>query len=528
MMKKEGSITVFSALSFMLIASFLFALLEAGRMYQLKTYARMRSELAIESVCAEYQPGLWQDYRILCLDGSYGGKTFSMDYVTGVLGARIRTNLEQEGAGSRILGLKLDMASPKDYQLLTDGDGSVFLSCISEYMKKNLPAETAKILYNKYKEGEAMENSQQTEQSVENAQTAIEEAKKAKAQTSDEAAGNQSGTTGDGTAVGGTAGDGIGNTTAGGSQNTEEVMQAGGEQTVEEVKENPLEVVLALKQNALLGMVTGNVGSLSTKQISKVDTLEHRTCEKGTLAQIPKADWYDKVLVVEYLDEYFADYSKPASGHALSYELEYVLCGKESDKDNLEGVVNRLLLMRMAANVTHILSDGTKKEDAMLMANALAGFTGNPAVIQVVQIGIIAAWAYVESILDIRALLEGDRVALLKNNGQWMTQLGSLTKAFADGTKTNNCTDGLSYQDYLKGFLFTMGNKKLAYRMMDIMEQNLHLVSAYRNCRMDHMLCQINYDLAYVAEPLFWNFVTVGKSKLTDLQFQNSQSFSYY
>lgn len=506
MMKKEGSITVFSALSFMLIASFLFALLEAGRVYQLKTYAKMRSELAIESVCAEYQPGLWQEYRLLCLDGAYGGEKFSMNHVTGVLGARICTNLEQEGAGSRIFGMKLDVASVKDYQLLTDGEGGVFLHCISEYMKKNLPAEAAKILYDKYKEGEGMENSQQTEQSVENAQTAIEEAKKAKTQASDESTGDQSNTTGDGSVGDGTAGE---------------------EQTVEEEKENPLEVVLALKQNALLGMVTGDVESLSTKQIYGSDTLEHRTCEKGTSDQIPKADWYDKVLVVEYLDEYFADYSNPASKHALSYELEYVLCGKESDKDNLEGVVNRLLLMRMAANVTHILSDATKKNDALLLANALAGFTGNPAVIQVVQIGIVAAWAYVESILDIRALLEGDKIALLKNNEQWMTKLGSLAQAFGDGTRTQNCTNGLSYQDYLKGFLFTMGNRKLAYRMMDVMEQNLHLVSAYQNCRMDHMLYRISYDITYTAEPLFWNFVTVGKSKLTNLQFQNCQSFSY-
>lgn len=508
-MEKKGSITVFSALSFMLIASFLFALLEAGRVSHLKTYARMRSELAVESVCAEYQPGLWQDYHLLCLDGAYGGESFSMDHVTGVLGARILTNLEQEGAAGRIFGMELDVASPKEYQLLTDGDGSVFLNCVSEYMKKNLPVETARILYNKYKEGEEMEKSQQTEQSVENAQTAIEEAKKAEEQTDNDTAENS--TTG-----------GDADSDGGGTEVAVEEMAS------EEVKENPLEVVLALKQNALLGMVTGNVGSLSTRQISNSDSLEKRSCEKGTANQVPKADWYDRVLVLEYLDAYFADYSNPASEHALSYELEYVLCGKESDKANLEGVVDRLLLMRMAANVTHILSDSAKKNDALLMANALAGFTGNPAVIQIVQIGIVAAWAYVESILDIRALLEGDKVALLKSNEQWVTRLGSLTQAFAEGTKTKNCTNGLSYQDYLKGFLFTMDNKKMAYRMMDVMEQNLRLVPTYRNCRMDHMLCRISYDITYTAEPLFWDFVTVGQRKFANLQFQNNQNFSYY
>lgn len=518
MMAKKGSITIFSALSFMLIASFLFALLEAGRVSHLRTYAGMRSELAIESVCAEYQPGLWQDYRLLCLDGAYGGEKFSMDYVTGVFGARIRANLEQEGVVGRFLGMELEMVSPKDYRLLTDGDGSVFLYCVSEYMKRNLPVEAAKILYEKYQKGEEMENSQQTEQSVENAQAAIEEAKKAEEQADNDTAENSADV--------GAAEDGTGGGT--GANGTDETQMSYGEQASEEVEENPLEVVLALKQNALLGMVTGNVGSLSTRQINNSDALGKRSCERGTDSQMPKAGWYDKVLVLEYLDTYFADYSNPASDHALSYELEYVLCGKESDKDNLEGVVKRLLLMRMAANVTHILSDSAKKKDALIMANALAGFTGNPAVIQVVQIGIVAAWAYVESILDIRALLEGDKIALLKSNEQWVTRLGSLMQVFGDGTKTKNCTNGLSYQDYLKGFLFTMGNKKMACRMMDIMEQNLHLVPDYRNCRMDHMLCQISYDITYTAEPLFWNFVTLEKAEFTKLQFQNHQGFSYY
>lgn len=45
-MRKRASITVFSALAFALVASFLMALLEAGRVYQIQTYADMKSTLA--------------------------------------------------------------------------------------------------------------------------------------------------------------------------------------------------------------------------------------------------------------------------------------------------------------------------------------------------------------------------------------------------------------------------------------------------------------------------------------------------
>lgn len=69
------------------------------------------------------------------------------------------------------------------------------------------------------------------------------------------------------------------------------------------------------------------------------------------------------------------------------------------------------------------------------MAEALAGFTGNPAVVRLVQTGVIAAWAYVESILDIRALLAGDKIALIKTETQWTAQFGSLAAAFEDGKR---------------------------------------------------------------------------------------------
>lgn len=49
-MKVRAGMTVFSAVSFWLIASFLFALLEAGRICCLNTCADMSAALAVESV----------------------------------------------------------------------------------------------------------------------------------------------------------------------------------------------------------------------------------------------------------------------------------------------------------------------------------------------------------------------------------------------------------------------------------------------------------------------------------------------
>lgn len=388
---------------------------------------------------------------------------------------------------------------------MTDAEGDVFLDHVSGYMAENLSAEMIQILYNRYQENKNIEDSQQVETSVEDAQHAIDEAKSQKdnANEAEDTAG-QTGTEDE-------------NETAG-SQNS----------SSEEVAENPLELVLSLKQNALLGMVTGDAGNLSAKHINLTNCVETRTCQNGTITKQPNVNAYDKVLVIEYIDQYFADYLSPADEHTLSYEMEYVLGGKESDKDNLESVVNRLLLMREVANVSYILSDSQKRTQAATLAGTLAGFTGNSAVIKVVEIGIVAAWAYVESILDVRALLDGDKIALMKNGSQWMTQLGSFSAAIANGAKTQNCENGLGYLDYVKGFLFTMNRQKMAYRMMNVIEQNIRMVPSYKNCQMDHILCRLDYEIDYSAELLFSRMSIVGKKDFLGLSFGSEKKFSYY
>ena len=323
-MRKRASITVFSALAFALVASFLMALLEAGRVYQIQTYADMKSALALESVCAEYQPVLWEEFHLLGLDGAYGGDTFSMDHVTAVLRERLDRNLDVDGAGGSILQVTLAGAEPVAYRLMTDQEGSVFLHCVAAYMKQNMAMETIRALQERYGEHEQVEQSGQGEESIEDARTAIEEAK---------------------------------------SERREQAESDGTEAVIPELppeQENPLEVVHAIKQNALLGMTLGDFGAVSTRQTNLSDSIERRQKQTGNM-EMQASAWYDRILALEYIDLYFGDYLGESEDHALAYELEYVLAGKESDKENLESVIKRLLFVREAANITHILGDGDKR-----------------------------------------------------------------------------------------------------------------------------------------------------------------------
>lgn len=476
-MKRQGSMTVFAALLFMLVASMLFALLEAARVNMLNLYANMTSELALESVFAEYQPELWRNYRLLCLDGAYGSASFSEEYVESVLGTRIRENLDTTGDGSRIMHLSFVSATPEEYLLLTDGEGRVFLHRVSEYMRGNISAEAIQALYERCVSRQAVGEDSPVNQSVQTARDALTQAQEEKKSRIRDA--------------------------------------------------NLLDTVWNCKQNILLGMVVEDVEALSVQKIQRTNCLEHRSREMGTSSRIPKVGIYDRILVLEYADRYFADYNTCETDRSFAYELEYIVGGKASDRENLEAVVERLLLAREAANVIHILMNQEKRLVVSETAVALAGATANPALIKAVEYGLIGAWAYAESILDIRALLCGDRVALVKSEKEWTSSLENLPQILEGSLRAMDCEGGFCYQDYLKGFLFAMSESTLAYRMLDVMEQNMRRIDTYKNCRMDHMISSMCYTITYDAQSLFWNFSILSHNDIGRMQYQNRKSFSY-
>ena len=504
-MRIKGSMTVFVALSLLLVISFLMALLEGARAQGLNTCAELVSDVAIHSVCAEYQPVLWDDYKLLMLDGSYGTGTFSVEKLNGRLCTRISENIESTTAGGMSLyKLFLQEAKVTEYQLATDGAGEIFLQCVASYMKNNLTREAAKRLYDAYQEGKEVEESDRSDYSVENANTAIEEAKAAAED------GNSEGDSGDG---------GLSVETE--NKKTEEPAGTA------ETEENPLDIVLQLKQNTLLSLVAGGSSEISQNQVNLQESVSRRKNHIGTMAVKDQIGWYEKVLVTEYLDRYFSNYLRPKENAALSYEMEYLLCGEDSDAANLEGTINRLLLMREAANITAIVRDGTKRNEAKTLAELLAGFSGNPAIILVVQCGIIAAWAYVESILDLRALLRGDKIALIKSDRQWTANTKNLLESLKDDAKAINCENGLTYKQYIKQFVITMGNQKLAYRMMDVMEQNIRAVSGNEAVRMDDMVCRIKSVEQYGASPLFARLSLLYPNMLKSYSFVKEREFGY-
>ena len=490
----EGSLTIFSALSLLLILSFLLALLEGARVSGLKMMDTLAAETGMDCVAAEYQPVLWNKYHLLYLDGAYGSEQFEEHKVSSRVMEYVAGNLSKSGENS-MFRTKLCEAALMEYMLATDNEGTGMLRQAAAYMKQHLPEDIAKKMYQQYQDGQQAQENGKTDYSVEDADQAIVNAKKEKEE------------------------DNIAQDKA----NEDQVQDA-----EKEKAESPIQVVLQLKQNAVLGMTIPDMSSVSSNAVELKDTVSKRQCETGTYhaKKTEKLNVFDRVMVLEYIEKYFSSYTEPGKGD-LAYEMEYILCGKETDRQNLESSVERLMLMREAANVAHIIADREKLNQTLIIATSLAGFSGNPVIVKIVQIGVVAAWAYVESILDLRTLLSGGKIALMKSLSEWNVDIKKIGELVTDGGKAKECKDGLNYQGYVKQLLFAVKEKKIAYRMMDIMEFAIQKEENSKNARMDHMIGNMTCEMRFEAEPLFAKSNLHGGQELGRYTFVKHQKMSY-
>jgi hypothetical protein len=152
--------------------------------------------------------------------------------------------------------------------------------------------------------------------------------------------------------------------------------------------------------------------------------------------------------------------------------MEYLIAGKNSDQANLKSVIYRLLAIRFALNYSYLLSSSQKQAQAYALATGIASVgAAVPGVVEGVKLLLLAAWAYGESIIDLRGLLKGNRVALVKEDSNWqlaLTNLGTLTAA------QKQSETGISYGDYLKILLLLQTDATEKYkRMMDMIEERI-------------------------------------------------------
>ena len=489
--------TVFTAMILLLVASLLFTLLESARVSGLHAKAEMNAMLCTDSAFAEYDATLFENYDLLFLDLGYGNGAIELSKLKERMLELGQENLNPKkrllsGSEANLYRMNVIQAVMEEYELATDDGGNAFYRQVTETAKRELPEAMAEHVLGEI--GDTTDVST----AVENPESGVNEANgaitQARAQKSEE----------------------------------DRAKQERGE-AVEPLPdvENPIEFMMTLKTSGILALVTEQPQELSAKEMDLSDALYKRELQKGTAAVGENEGAFDRVWYQMYLSNHFGYYTEQKENRVLDYELEYMIGGKSSDKENLESVVNRLLVAREAANVFYLLQDATKMEEALGVATALVGFTGNPIAVELVKAGIVAAWAYVESILDIRTLLAGGKIALVKTQADWVTDILHISESFANAGGARENENGLAYGAYLQEMLFLQNKSELNFRVMNLMEKNVRVLCANEKWRMDSMAQEMKVVFTYEAHPLFFRLVTIGNIQNNAYTIEEKQQISY-
>ncbi len=182
----------------------------------------------------------------------------------------------------------------------------------------------------------------------------------------------------------------------------------------------------------------------------------------------------EKAITAEYCQVFFNHFCD-TGGKETAYEMEYLLAGQDTDRENLAQTLEMLLAVREGMNLIHILGDSEKREQARTLAASVVGATGVLPLVTITAFLIMGVWAFGEAVADIRTLLNGGRIPLLNSREDWCLSLEGLLRFAAgeelEGTKSQ--PSGLDYKQYLTLFLLPCPGTQLLYRMMDVMEMNL-------------------------------------------------------
>ncbi len=194
----------------------------------------------------------------------------------------------------------------------------------------------------------------------------------------------------------------------------------------------------------------------------------------------------------------------------LKYEQEYLIVGKAFDKENLYSVIMRIIFLRTILNFITVVSDSTARAEAKAAAVAIVGFTGLPILIGVVQVLVLIIWALEEALFDTCALLNGKEVPLMKNKiSLKFHELFLISRTYLE-KKVQGFTwpkgISLSYQNYLQLFLLMRGETSLAYRSMDLMQENIKLRYRVDTFEMEDCYFGFRAEAEFGIEPIFTEF----------------------
>lgn len=468
----KGELNVYFALMIAVIIPLILTMIEGSRINAMKLQLECVVDMGMDSVLAEYNRPLLEQYDLLFVDLAYERSNGSLDNLREHFEEYVSYNLQPQKElpilqSRDFLGLNMESVDILAASRATDEQGAVFRYMALSYMLNKYGMDYIGALQDMIavteREGLYESDIMAENDNVQNAIDNIE------------------------------------------ISPPEELEE--GEEWNEPEKDDPTDSLNELRYQGILSLVCEN--EVSTASINPNIYVTGRSLVTGSGME---ESWrkctplVEELLFNEYILEKCGSYGQRKEGSPLCYETEYVIAGKSNDTDNLRITAERILLIRGGANSIYFFSNQKMRAEAKALATSLSFIIMFPEFELLFETAIIAAWIYAESVVDVRQLFSGKKVPLFKGEGEWNLSLEnalgltaeSVRDEAGEGVLSNDEeVSGLSYEDYLRLLLYAVPLEDRTGRCMDIVEMNIRKIAGYENFCLDQCVAALTFQMVF-------------------------------
>ncbi len=448
----RAELTLVLALCLFSFLTFCLVLLEGVRSYYLQMRAQRAADLSAFSVLSEYQPELLKHYGMFFLNLDYQKGEEDLKLLSG----KAEYYLSENAEGLQTQNLEFDHITRS-----TDGVGDSFFRQAVHVQKEKTGIALFEEVFlenqEMFQEDSSAALEKEVEETYEEAETIVDEYLEELRKEQEE----------------------------------EKVKTE--EETEEE--EVPFEFpVIELPEvsfpsiDSLSGAVFGDLSKISPKLLSDSETIGQRTMREGSGVKASRS-LFDWQLFYCYLLEhcnYYGAEDNEISKEVLEYQLEYIVAGKASDRENLENIMWRIFLLRAAGCYVRDRLDAAKQAEAAAEAAIICSVIASPELIELVKELILMKAALEDGIEETERIFQGEKLPIYD---------GKVPGSFRIG-----------YKEYLYLFLNLTAEEDKIYRSMDIVEREVRVMSGYEefsmDCCTDAFRMKWNYRFEGVDSPL--------------------------
>ncbi len=490
-----GYMTVYLVLTLASILTLYLVLISGARLGAARMQMESVSRIAQNSALAEFHREMHSRYDLFFTDTSYGGPGGGNE----VLAQHLRNYMDSNCARKAALpfggirdwtSMEISDVRVPEARYACDNGGKAVREQVYAYMSADPAGEVISEMLVTADQWRGLEISgrewtAETEQSREDLKQALRDQREDQKQENEEKEERE-------------------------EEVTAEEYEAASEEPSE--AENMVDRMGSFQLLPVLRQVFGDIDGLSDRRVEAENVLSARKVHLGTgmtAANSHKYPQADEIMFDRYIYEKTGNFVKPSEDGQLRYQTEYILCGKGSDRENLEGTAARLILIREASNCAYLFTDESRMGQVRAVAAAASLILLNPELEEPAAYALALAWSYLESVQDVRILMKGGKVPVAKTGDSWKTHLYELLTPMT-AVRDRDSGEGLDYCAYLQGLLLLGGSSVKTRRTMDVMEMDLRRITGNSGFRMD--LCMDEFNMNAGARACGTEFLFSGSS----------------